>query len=75
MIIERKFILAKKSYELFMSILSYGKINWFIYDFLILIEVFQFISYPYNCLYTFTDTEYEIMRIFSKVSTYFRVIA
>ena len=70
---EKDWIVVAKSYEFLLSILRHLHMNFLLYDLFLLIESIQLFSYIYNCLYEFSDPKYDIMKIYSEISTYFRV--
>lgn len=64
----------KPFHNLFLAILTQSHISWFIYDFIVLIQCFQFFSFVYNCLHENAEEEHESFEWFSRISTYFRVL-
>ena len=66
-------LFVEKVYTLFLSLLKHCRIDSFLYNLIQLFECVQLFSYIYNSLFAFSSNSDGALRLFSDLTTYFRV--
>ena len=74
MFTENDSLVTRKAYTYVICTLINFTVNSFIYYCYLIIETIQLISYTYNCIHKFMDETSDVAEIFSKATTYFRVL-